>query len=101
MAMQIMSTHDIVSKLRRYKPMAADRYGVTRLGVFGSVARGEHTEDSDVDICYEGRIPSLLTLDQMQSDQEQLFGRSVDMVRIRKGMNSLLLNRINKEAIYV
>lgn len=95
------NTLDILQKLRDYKPLAADRYGVTRLGVFGSVARGEQTADSDVDVCYEGRVPSLLTLDRMQAELELLFGRSVDMVRIRDGMNALLLSRIRKEAVYV
>lgn len=95
------NTSEIIQKLRDYKPLAADRYGVTRLGIFGSVARGEQTADSDVDVCYEGRVPSLLTLDRMQSELEQLFGRSVDMVRIRDGMNALLLSRIRKEAVYV
>lgn len=99
--MQNKSTTEIVNILRNYKPLAADRYGVTRLGVFGSVARGEHKDSSDIDVCYEGRVLSLITIDRMQTELEQLFGRNVDMVRIRKGMNSLLLNRINKEAIYV
>ena len=99
--MQNKGTSDIINKLRNYKPVAAERYGVTRFGVFGSVARGEQTDNSDVDVCYEGRVPSLLTLDRMQTELEQLFGRSVDMVRIRKGMNSLLMDRIRKEAIYV
>jgi predicted nucleotidyltransferase len=71
------------------------------LGVFGSVARGEQTEDSDVDICYEGRVPSLMTLDLIQSDLERRLGCRVDMVRIRKGMNAMLHKRIRKEGIYV
>ena len=58
-------------------------------------------EDSDVDVCYEGRIPSLLTLDHIQSDLEQMFGCRVDMVRVRDGMNSLLRQRIQKEGVYV
>ena len=54
---------EILHLLSLYKPTAESRYGLTRLGVFGSVARDEQTEDSDVDVCYEGRVPSkLLTL---------------------------------------
>ncbi len=87
--------------LSLYKPMAESKYGLTRIGIFGSVARNEQTEDSDVDVCYEGRVPSLLTLDLIQSDLEKMFGCHVDMVRIRKGMNSLLRERIQKEGLYV
>ena len=81
--------------------MAERKYGLTRIGIFGSVARNEQTEDSDVDVCYEGKVPSLLTLDLIQSDLEKMFGCHVDMVRIRKGMNSLLKERIQKEGLYV
>ncbi len=87
--------------LSLYKPMAERKYGLTRIGIFGSVARNEQTEDSDVDVCYEGKVPSLLTLDLIQSDLEKMFGCHVDMVRIRKGMNSLLKERIQKEGLYV
>ena len=92
---------EILRLLSLYKPMAESKYGLTRIGIFGSVARNEQTEDSDVDVCYEGRVPSLLTLDLIQSDLEKMFGCHVDMVRIRKGMNSLLRERIQKEGLYV
>ena len=87
--------------LRLYKPTAEKRYGLTRIGIFGSVARGEQREGSDVDVCYEGKVPSLLTLDLIQTDLENLFGCQVDMVRVRDNMNSLLKQRIQKEALYV
>ena len=95
------SKSEILYLLSKYKPKAESLYGITRIGVFGSVARGEQSDDSDVDICYEGKAPSLLTLDLMQSDLEHLFEAKVDMVRIRKNMNSLLKERIEKEAAYV
>ena len=58
-------------------------------------------EESDVDIYYEGRALSLLTIDMLQSELEKMFGCHVDMVRVRKGMNSLLKERIQKEGVYV
>ena len=60
---------EIIHLLNLYKPTAQSKYGLTRLGIFGSVARGEQTEDSDVDVCYEGRVPSLLTLDLIQTEE--------------------------------
>jgi hypothetical protein len=95
------SKSEILSLLRRYKPTAQKKYGITKLGIFGSVARGEQTTDSDVDICYEGKAPSFLTLDMIQTELEQLFGCKVDMVRIRENMNSLLRQRILRDGIYV
>ena len=58
-------------------------------------------KDSDVDFYYEGRVPSLLTLDLIQSDLERLIGCHVDMVRLRENMNILLKERIQKEGLYV
>lgn len=95
------SKAEILQLLSLYKPTAESKYGLTRIGIFGSVARDMQTENSDIDICYEGAIPSLLTLDLIQADLEQLFNCRVDMVRIRDNMNALLKKRIEKEAVYV
>ena len=92
---------EILHLLSLYKPTAERKYGLTRIGIFGSVARGEQTEDSDVDVCYEGKVPSLITLDLIQTDLEQMLGSRVDLVRVRDGMNNLLKERIQKEGIYV
>lgn len=93
--------NEILHLLSLYKPTAQSKYGLTRLGIFGSVARDEHTEGSDVDVCYEGRVPTLLTLDLIQTDLEKLLESRVDLVRVRDGMNSLLKQRIQKEGVYV
>lgn len=95
------STNEILELLRQFKPTAMSKYGMTELGIFGSVARGEQTEESDVDIYYEGEVPSLLTLDLIQTDLEKLLDSKIDLIRIRKGMNSLLRKRIKKEGIHV
>ena len=92
---------EILQLLRRYKPKAQKKYGMTKIGIFGSVARGEQKEESDIDVCYEGEAPSFLTLDMIQSELEQLLGSKVDIVRVRENMNSLLRQRILKDGIYV
>lgn len=93
--------NEILYLLGLYKSTARSKYGLTRLGIFGSVARDEQSEDSDVDICYEGQVPTLLTLDLIQTDLEKLLGCKVDLVRVRDGMNNLLKQRIQEEGIYV
>lgn len=100
-ARNMKTTSEYLAILKSYKVSQAGKYGVTRMGIFGSVARGEQQEDSDIDICYEGKAPSLLTLDKMQSELKNLFGCSVDLVRMRESMNDYLKERITKEAIYV
>ena len=92
---------EILQLLKRYKSTAQKKYGMTKIGIFGSVARGEQKEDSDVDVCYEGEAASFLTLDMIQSELEELLGSKVDIVRVRDNMNSLLRQRILRDGIYV
>ena len=42
-----------ITILRKYLSTKAGAYGFTKIGIFGSVARNEQTEDSDVDVCVE------------------------------------------------
>ena len=95
------TSQEYIEILKEHLPELQERFGITSMRLFGSVARGEHTEDSDVDVCYEGRVPSLLTLDLIQTDLEKILGSRVDLVRIRDGMNRLLRERIQREGIYV
>ena len=55
-------TNDYISILRKYLSTKADAYGITKIGIFGSVARNEQTEDSDVDVCVEMKKPDLFTM---------------------------------------
>ena len=71
--------NEILHLLSTYKPTAESKYGLTRIGIFGSVARGEQTEETDVDVCYEGSVPTLLTLDLIQTHLERMLGSRVDL----------------------
>lgn len=91
------TTGEILATLGEFKSYAANRYGIDSMGVFGSVARDEQTECSDVDIFYRGKALSLLTMDLLQCELEKLLGCKVDIVRMRDNMDPLLRNRIAKE----
>lgn len=57
------------------------RYGVTRAGIFGSFARGEAGETSDVDLLVEvPRGTTLLDMAGLGIELEEAVGRSVDLV---------------------
>jgi len=49
----MLTREDILKILRENKGRFAEKYGVTKLGLFGSFARGDATEESDVDVCVE------------------------------------------------
>lgn len=58
------------------------RYGVGPLRVFGSVARGEATKSSDVDILFDAPQPiGLLRKEEFRLALESIVGRRVDLVR--------------------
>jgi len=95
------STRECLALLRAYKENNASRYGISRIGIFGSVARGEDKRDSDIDIYYEGKPQSLVSSFDLHGDLEKLFGRKVDLIRKHSNMNKYLQERINKELIDV
>ncbi|MDL2230980.1 nucleotidyltransferase family protein [Bacteroidales bacterium OttesenSCG-928-L19] len=95
-----LDTDSCLYFLREHKQEYADKYGITRIGVFGSVARGEQTENSDVDICVEMKRPDMFFLIAIKDDLQEIFNCKVDVVRIRENMNPFLLDTIVKTAIY-
>jgi predicted nucleotidyltransferase len=59
-------------------------YNPVRIGIFGSVARGEDTDDSDIDVLYQLKSPvGLFNLVRMKDDLEQKLNRKVDLVSER------------------
>jgi hypothetical protein len=76
-------------------------YGIYRMGIFGSVARGEQKDGSDVDIYYEGEPLSLFKMTALKEELENILENPVDIVRVRESMNQLLKKRIKKDGLYV
>lgn len=76
-------------------------YGIKQLGVFGSVARGEQHEDSDIDICVELESAELFKMVHLKEDLQELLNVKVDLVRLRDTMDSFLRKRIEKDGLYV
>jgi predicted nucleotidyltransferase len=89
----------ILNNLRALKPELEKRYGVRRIGVFGSIARNEGTQTSDVDVVVEMQ-PDLFKRARLKVALEAVFGRKVDVVRYRSDMNKYLKKRIEREALY-
>lgn len=96
-----MGRNEILAILQEYKITAADKYGILAIGVFGSVARDEATDESDVDICIKTKTPDAFVLVHIKDEIEQLVHKHVDIVRVRDKMNPFLKNRLEKEALYV
>jgi predicted nucleotidyltransferase len=92
----------VVAELRRRRDLFRSR-GIRRLAVFGSVARGEATPQSDVDIAVEyepGREPSLSGFAGLREDLRDLLGRDVDLADW-KTLRSNVRAAVDREAIDV
>lgn len=76
------------------------RFGVSSLRLFGSVARDEQKEGSDVDICVEMK-PNLFLRIELKHYLEEKLGCPVDVVRIHHNMNELLKRQIEKDGVFV
>lgn len=75
-------------------------FGVRELGVFGSVARDEQTEASDVDVLVELEKETFDAYMGLLFFLEELFGRKVDLA-IKDSIKPLIRDRILSETIYV
>lgn len=95
------TTAEYIALLQDYMQKNAEKYGISRMGIFGSVARKEQTENSDVDVYIEGKLHGFFALAGIKKELEDLFGCPVDVVRLREKMDSFLRERILKEGIYV
>lgn len=87
--------------LKEFKEKHAEEYHLLALGYFGSYARDEASEDSDVDVVFDTDAPNLFRAVAMKQDLEELLGRRVDVVQLRGLSNPRLKARVEKEAVYV
>lgn len=77
------------------------RYGVKKIGLFGSFVRGEMREDSDVDILVEiEKDISLLDFVGLKIEIEEALGEKVDLVEYNT-IKPLLRDRILKEQVVI
>jgi len=91
----------IINFISTQKPELQSKYGIKRIGLFGSYARDYAKEDSDIDIVVELEKPDLFSLIGIKQFLEESFDTHVDIVRLRDKMNLALRKRIEKDAIYV
>lgn len=92
---------EYIALLRNFVAEYGAEYGISRIGIFGSVARGQQTEKSDVDIYYEGPALGLKSLTGLPRALAEYLGVPVDVVRDHKRLNPTFRKRIMKEVIYV
>jgi len=101
MSPELQDRETVLAILSKYKQEFERLYGVTALGVFGSAARGEASDDSDVDVVVQMREPNLFYMVHIKEALEAAFHAHVDIIRYREKMNPFLKTRIDRDAMYV
>jgi len=93
------TAQEILPLLRAHHHTWAERFHLRRIGLFGSVALGEATVSSDVDVWVELHPLTPFAMVHLKQELEQLLQRPVDLVRLRERMNPALRQVILKEGL--
>ncbi len=94
------TTQNITNKLSKLKVRLKERYPISSMALFGSYARNEQTDTSDVDIMveFDGKIG--IRFIDLANEIEKALGLKVDLVS-KKGIKEQYLNTILSDLIYV
>lgn len=90
-----------VEILKKNEDIIKQKYGVRKIGIFGSFARGEEKEGSDVDVLveFEDNFENFDNYIELKYFLEDLFGRKVDLVTV-EALRPQLKDDILKEVSY-
>ncbi len=94
------TTQEYIDILKQHAPMLRDRYGMTSMMLFGSVARGQQREDSDVDVLVD--LPPIYYNACAANDYlEEVLGCHVDMIRNHKTLSPFFRKQVARDGIRI
>jgi predicted nucleotidyltransferase len=100
--MGVSSIDEIVAFLREKREFLRDRYGVTRIGIFGSFLQGNQNIASDIDMVieFERNKKNFHSFFQVKRFLEKEFSREVDM-GFESALKPVIREKIREKSIYV
>ncbi len=95
------TTEEIISILKQNKPALSAKYPISELGLFGSFARGDYNDQSDIDILvdFDSRIDGYDYI-RLAHEFEDMFHHKIDMVS-RRGIKPHYLPFVERNLIHV
>jgi predicted nucleotidyltransferase len=99
----VTTTKDlIVEYIKKHKDDFKEKYSIEKIGLFGSFATDNYTENSDIDIVYTTTSKGLTYKQELSLEDEfkNKFEKSIDLVNL-KYMNPLIKRKALKDIIYV
>jgi len=94
-----MDKNKIIKKLKKYKHTSDYYQNIKEIGVFGSYAKGDSTDQSDIDVFVVFKKPRMFDLVNIQKDLQIVFGKNVDVIAVTKSMNEYLRKQIHQYGI--
>lgn len=92
---------EIKKKIQPNLPMMREKYHVKQLGIFGSYARGDQNEQSDLDILVDFDAPvGLFDFIRLENYLSEIVEKKVDLVT-RRALKPIIRADVLKEVIYV
>lgn len=95
-----MTREQILDFLRQHKQEMHDSFGVTKIGLFGSYARGDAREDSDIDVAIELSKNTADSYFGLLHFLEDSFNARIDL-GIESNFKPIIKPYIMKEIVYV
>ncbi|MBT1071758.1 nucleotidyltransferase family protein [Pelotalea chapellei] len=95
-----MTRDQILNFLKQHRQEMTERFGVTKIGLFGSYARGDAREDSDIDVVIELAVYTADGYFGLLHFLEDNFEKRIDL-GIESNIKPLIKSYIQKEIIYV
>lgn len=80
-----------LSEIKKRVLPIIQKYNIPAMYLFGSYARGDATEDSDLDFLVDTtgtRLTSLLALGELYCDLEEVFQKEIDLITVRAIMQN-------------
>jgi len=96
----VITRNQIIRILKAEKSFLNKEFGVTRIGIFGSFAKGKESDESDIDFIVEMKQARFDHLAGLQIYLEKKFARKIEIVRKGKNVSGRLAIRLENEAIY-
>jgi uncharacterized protein len=69
--------------------------------MFGSAARGEHDEKSDIDICIKLQEPNYFIMLDIKEDLEKILSTKVDIISLGALMRNFFRKNLEQDAVYI
>ena len=91
---------EVQSILQQLKPELMSKYGISTLGLFGSIVRDDFTDQSDIDIVVSFSKPIGSDFITLAYELEEKLNRKVDLVSIN-GIKPRYMEVIKPEILYV